>query len=100
MKLYEVTSKAPDLSAPVLLCETCYFTSKQAALVWFRMAKKLSGLRWVRLSQCTVRIDLKAEDWCMLLEADAPGMTCELTPQDLVIESILLATFTPKEAAA
>lgn len=95
MKLYELRVGLLGLRS---LRDTYYFTSRTDALKSFREHKKQH--RVVDLYQCCVNTNLKAGDWCKLLQSDAPGIHCELTPQDLISNRILIATFEKAKAAA
>jgi hypothetical protein len=91
MKLFMTKAKL----APSYHLRAWYVTSKQEALVIFNaQVKKMKaaggGNQLAEVYQVEVRTNLVAYDWCRLLESDAPGPTCDLTPVDLVVKSILL----------
>lgn len=63
---------------------TAYFSNKNDAQRYFNVNKRDEGVSWTALNLCTVRTDLVLSDWIQLLESDAPGSQCSLTPQDLI----------------
>ena len=97
MILYEL--RVAELDTPRLRTTwTYYFTSQTEAMKMFRRHKKDHAV--CDMYRCTVITDLKADDWCNLLASDAPGLFCELTPQDLITDRVLIATSTDKAEAA
>lgn len=93
MKLYEVKARLNGIHP----FETKYFTSKDEVMKQFRKMKK-RDVQWINVYLVTVNINLKSADWCKLLEADAPGLSCEVTPQDLITSHVLLATYAAKSS--
>ncbi len=96
MKLYELKSRGGGQGID-LLRRTEYGTSQQWGLAQFNATKKaLKALPTPRyegtgtkgpsvvLNLVELRTTLVAADWCALLQADAPGIVCDLTPQDLI----------------
>ena len=86
MKLYELII---ERTRPIQALKACeYFTASGAAKARVTAIKKMldgAGLR-AQLSAVTLRTSLVAADWIKLLEADAPGDRCELTPVDLITD--------------
>ena len=100
MKLYEVQT---TLTKKSITCqETYYFSSQSGARRIFNRNKRLETVLRVRFSSVKVDTRLKTEDWISLLESDAPGMTCTMTPIDRITSRQLLAEWVskPKEIAA
>lgn len=94
MKLYEVTSRIAGIRS------TFFFTNKTDAMAMFRVEKKGPYTEWVILHKCIVRTNLSATDWCNLLQADAPGQVCNLTPVDLIVDRELVSTYELEAKAA
>lgn len=94
MKLYEVKVKPATGH-----WRTWYRTSKgEATKIFNDQVKALKGqhqphhaLAW--LNQVELKTALLAADWCQLLESDAPGPTCDLTPVDLIESRQVLKTW-------
>ena len=93
MILYEVSSYGQPAAGKHSTRSTEYFTSKQAGVKWYTALRKKGLLRWILLFKCDLTTVLKAEDWCQLLQGDAPGITCNLTPQDLITKRKLILKF-------
>jgi len=91
MNLYEVTSRADKGSLSVR--ETAYLTSRQEAMKIFRELRKSAKTSWVKLNQVKVRTDIKAAEWCVLLQSDAPGLVCDLVPGDFIVRRHTLESF-------
>jgi len=92
MKLYEI--RVANLGI-MRLRDTYYSTSQAKAMALFRKHKKWGAT--VDLYHCEVDTNLKADDWCALLESDAPGTACNMTPQDRITGRTLIATCAPDD---
>ena len=83
MRLYEYIERTPTQ-------ERHYLTVKGDAISMFhRRVKELKAVHGiikqsVTVNQIEVRTNLVAAEWCDLLEADAPGPACEITPVDFI----------------
>lgn len=96
MKLYELKIEAPwEPGAAMYSRRWEYFTASGAAVARVTSIKKsLNGAGLVAaLNAVTMRTSLVAADWIKLLQSDAPGTYCELTPQDLVTSRKVLRTW-------
>jgi len=99
MKLYEL-----QVRDPVSYGQWFYYTSLAEVKKEFNVHHKRLKKPWnpdgeiaeFRLvaSKVTVRTDLTVEDWISLLTSDGPGLTCDLTPQDLITHREVLKEIT------
>jgi hypothetical protein len=71
-----------------------YFTALAEVKKAFNSAnKKRKGQKrplFIRANEVKVRTSLVIADWIKLLRSDAPGPTCDFTPQDLITQRKLL----------
>jgi hypothetical protein len=90
MKLYEVrVFRGRGLAA-----YTHYRTSVGEAKRLARAQARHKENDWSVVQRVEVRTNLKAEDWILLLEGDAPGaQPQELTPVDLVENREIVARY-------
>lgn len=87
MILYEIQSDSATATGRVCNVE---YKSTQALALKLHNGYVKTGSPRVVTSKVTVRTNLVQSDWIDLLTGDARGMTCELTPQDLITDREVL----------
>lgn len=86
MRLYQVTAKREGLRP----FHTRLFTSKTLAGRNFSAEKKNRLTLEVSLLEVTVRTELRAREWLLLIQRDTVGSDEGMAPRDLVESEVLL----------
>jgi hypothetical protein len=85
MKLYELKSESrPYPNEQSVVRSTEYMASLAEVKKRFNELKKEKGMSSLQASEVHVQSKLTKEDWVMLLQSDAAGTYCELTPVDFI----------------